>query len=399
MDIRRPDLLVIAHAANRRVNRWVYRELRRRGLHIVLLVPAEIPLDVGVFKPEPQEQDDPEIVQLHMTGYSTRRWSYKGIIKLLDDRQPRAVLLDLEPDSKLAFQIGPWATRNGAQFYVQACETMDASILAPLKSGRWKLALRNGWLRISNMRARPHITGIFAISKPVEECMKRRGYDGRTVIAPIGVEASMFHPDAASRTRVRTELGLNKPVIAYFGRIMMEKGVALLVKALHLLRDRDWQFLCEEPGSSSFGRELSTLVEKLGLRDRTIFFHASHDEMPAFINAADMVAVPSITTPDFEEQFGRVVSESMACGKAVVVSTSGALPWVLGGAGAVVPMRDVSSLADALAMLMDHPDYAAKLGALATKNVRERLSITCQADIMMKQFATTGLFVGKPAML
>ena len=121
--------------------------------------------------------------------------------------------------------------------------------------------------------------------------------------------------------------------------------------------------------------------------------------MPAFINAADMVAVPSITTPDFEEQFGRVVSESMACGKAVVVSTSGALPWVLGGAGAVVPMRDVASLANALAMLMDHPDYAAKLGALAAQNVRERLSIACQADIMMKQFATTGLLAGKPAVL
>ena len=62
----------------------------------------------------------------------------------------------------------------------------------------------------------------------------------------------------------------------------------------------------------------------------------------------DVLAVPSLPTPSWTEQFGRVAVEAMACGVPVVSSDAGALPDVVGGAGIVVPAGDASALAGAL---------------------------------------------------
>ena len=58
-----------------------------------------------------------------------------------------------------------------------------------------------------------------------------------------------------------------------------------------------------------------------------------HDEMGDFINSVDVVVMPSISTPFWIEQYGRVAVEAMACGKIVVASNSGALPMLLNGRG------------------------------------------------------------------
>jgi glycosyltransferase involved in cell wall biosynthesis len=64
--------------------------------------------------------------------------------------------------------------------------------------------------------------------------------------------------------------------------------------------------------------------------------------------ALDVLAVPSLTTPTWTEQFGRVVVEGMFAGTAIVVADSGALPEVVGPAGQVVEEGNVDALAGAL---------------------------------------------------
>jgi glycosyltransferase involved in cell wall biosynthesis len=75
---------------------------------------------------------------------------------------------------------------------------------------------------------------------------------------------------------------------------------------------------------------------------------AAPAELPALFSRFDVVAVPSLDTPRWSEQFGRVAVEAMAAGVPVVVSDSGALAEVVCGAGALVPQGDVGALAEAL---------------------------------------------------
>ena len=67
----------------------------------------------------------------------------------------------------------------------------------------------------------------------------------------------------------------------------------------------------------------------------------------------DVLVGPSLTTPRWKEQFGRMLVEAMACGVPVIGSDSGEIPHVIGDAGIVVPEGDRVALCAAIARLRD----------------------------------------------
>jgi hypothetical protein len=75
---------------------------------------------------------------------------------------------------------------------------------------------------------------------------------------------------------------------------------------------------------------------------------ATHTEVPAYLNAMDMLCAPSQTTPHWREQFGRMLVEAMACGVPVLGSDSGEIPFVVSDAGRVLPERNVGAWVKAI---------------------------------------------------
>ena len=75
-----------------------------------------------------------------------------------------------------------------------------------------------------------------------------------------------------------------------------------------------------------------------------------------------MLAAPSLTTPAWKEQFGRVLTDAMACGVPVVGSDSGEIPTVIGDGGLVTPEGDPAALSAALNRLQANRDMRQELG-------------------------------------
>ena len=92
------------------------------------------------------------------------------------------------------------------------------------------------------------------------------------------------------------------------------------------------------PGPES--ERLAAMADTLGIGDR-VTFHGYVDEEPdpRRLSRVDVLAVPSLPLPGWIEQFGRVVVEAQASGVPVVASASGALPDVVGDAGAAGAAR------------------------------------------------------------
>ena len=86
--------------------------------------------------------------------------------------------------------------------------------------------------------------------------------------------------------------------------------------------------------------------------DRVVFIHPTHTGIADYMNAADWVIVPSVSTPSWKEQYGRVAAEAMACGRTVVASRSGALPDLLNGYGLLFEEGNVQGLKEILENLI-----------------------------------------------
>jgi glycosyltransferase involved in cell wall biosynthesis len=99
-----------------------------------------------------------------------------------------------------------------------------------------------------------------------------------------------------------------------------------------------------------------------------------HREMPLFLAAADVVAVPQRRSRTTEAQIPGKLFEAMAMGCPILATAVSDLPEILEGCGKVVTPGSVEELGGALDWLLSRPDKAAALGAAARERCVEHYS-------------------------
>jgi len=132
---------------------------------------------------------------------------------------------------------------------------------------------------------------------------------------------------------------------AFVGRLVSDKGAALLLQAIgHLHRD-GLKIPLSIVGDGPERARLEDLARSLGI-EKSVRFLGSYSprEIAAVLNETEVLVVPSI----WEEPFGIVALEGIACGCVVVASRGGGLSEAVGRCGLTVPNGDVLALANAL---------------------------------------------------
>ena len=122
-------------------------------------------------------------------------------------------------------------------------------------------------------------------------------------------------------------------------------------------------------GSEANLAELRRIADSLSLNGN-VGFTGFVDDPAAAIRALDIVVHASIRP----EPFGRVIAESMACGKPVIVAAAGgALEIVTSGQDAIaIAPCDAAALADSIRQLAGSPPLRARLGAAARRTAENR---------------------------
>jgi glycosyltransferase involved in cell wall biosynthesis len=174
------------------------------------------------------------------------------------------------------------------------------------------------------------------------EGFRMRSYD----VVHNGIDTERFRFDVAGRRRIRGAWGVDDEhcVIALIGRLDSRKGHDVFVNmAGQLYREyQHLRFVCIGPGSDSSRSILRRSVATSCL-DGAFQVLDEADDMPAVYSATDLVVSASTA-----EGFPNVVGESMACGRACVVTDVGDSAILVGDCGIVVPPNDAVSLADAV---------------------------------------------------
>lgn len=269
-----------------------------------------------------------------------------GVVRrVMDTLRPDIVHIEQEPYSACAFQMARLARACGARVVITASQNLDKRYPQPFRA-----------MERFTLRAADHVAGVTEDTTALWSGRAGNGKAASTI--PQGYDPTLFFP--RDGTALRRRLGLRGFVIGYLGRLIEPKGLAILLEAAARL-DRDFTLLIV--GRGPYREALVQRARALGLADRLVFVHPAHDEVPEVVCAMEVLVLPSYTTPQWKEQFGRALVEAMACGVPVVGSTSGSIPWVMGDAGLLFPERDSNALADRLARLMKDRELREELRA------------------------------------
>jgi spore coat protein SA len=187
-----------------------------------------------------------------------------------------------------------------------------------------------------------------------------------TYIIHNGASEELFYPPAQGVERKNTI-----PVVLYVGRLIPDKGVHVLLKAMEVLQQRGTVAVCKIVGSSFSGGSKMTPYHEalLAARPSNVEFvgFRSATEVADEFRAADLLCVPST----WQEPFGKVNVEAMACALPVVATRGGGIPEIAREGGIVLVEPDsAAELADALGALIDNRQAREELAAKALEAFR-----------------------------
>jgi glycosyltransferase involved in cell wall biosynthesis len=192
----------------------------------------------------------------------------------------------------------------------------------------------------------------------------------RIVVQPVGVDRTVFRPaeaDPALRRAWAVPDGWT--TLLYCGRLLREKGVLDLVRALAQVP----RTVLVLAGAGPERPRLERAAAALGVADRLRFAGpVAYHDVPRLYASADVLCLPSVPTPYWQEQFGMVLVEALACGLPIVAADSGSIGEVLGDAAVLVPPYAPAALAEALAALRDDPERRRELAARGGQRAAER---------------------------
>ena len=193
---------------------------------------------------------------------------------------------------------------------------------------------------------------VIAVSQALKDTMvKLKIPPERISVIPNGVDSSKFAP--MPKQEARDALHLSGPrIILSVGNLTENKGMDLLVKALHILvcqRQRS-DLRLAIIGDGPCRQALANLVVSLDLLDHVMLVGSvPHHELSRWYSAADVFCLASA-----REGLPNVVLEALACGTPVVATSVGGIPEVISSerVGLLV-RRDECHLADAIAMALE----------------------------------------------
>ncbi|SEB83525.1 Glycosyltransferase involved in cell wall bisynthesis [Paramicrobacterium humi] len=183
-----------------------------------------------------------------------------------------------------------------------------------------------------------HAAGAYVCNQKAGEILSRKGLRVRPALIPLGVDLKNFHA-------IDRDTPSGKAIVGYVGQLEPHKGVETLIRAAAI--EPSWTLRISGDGSSR--EELEELALTLGVSDRVHFLgFATGAELPERYRELDVIAVPSIPTRDWLEQFCRVAVEAMASGVPVVASHTGAIADVVEDAAILVRPSDHVDLASGI---------------------------------------------------
>lgn len=307
-------------------------------------------------------KESPRNVFAHLASLSYLRPD--GNNKKLGDRAFRAIekmtrKLGLKPDllhSHFAYPSGFVGSKFKEKHHVPLVITVhgyDAYDL-PYRDQGWRQIVEST-LRAADV--------LITVSNSNRERIHEVCPDVHVEVIPNGFRQELFFPRNKEQCREALGLPQSRELIVAIGNLVPGKGHRYLIEAIQLMSKTRSDVSCIIVGAGILERKLRAAVTRRSLGYCVSFAgERPHTEIPLWINAADVVVLPSL-----HEGIPTVMFETLGCGVPFVGTTVGGVPEVIvpNENGLLCPPGDSQRLADCIEEALNARWDRQRIAALA----------------------------------
>ena len=173
----------------------------------------------------------------------------------------------------------------------------------------------------------------------------------------------IFHGVPTSETASTYAKDRSEPIcFAYVGRLVVEKGVPVLLHASSQLAEQGFDFRVKILGDGPERQNLQNISQQLRLGGRVEFLGSVPlKRVSEILGRINAIVMPSIC----EEVAGLTAIEQMMRGHLVIASGIGGLCEVVAATGLTFPPGDVGALANCMRRVLENPGIVAEFGNAA----------------------------------
>ncbi|MEI6501437.1 MAG: glycosyltransferase family 4 protein [Armatimonadota bacterium] len=357
-------LTVISHSCVLPENQKIWAEVARHpDIDLTLIAPAywnsslHGPVE---FKALPELAERSVPVRVYWPG-RLHLHTYSDLGPAMTKSVPDVLYLDEDSHSFMAAQA----------LSIQAI--MDYRLLITLKQNVLKrYPFPFGWIE---KRAYRLARAAAATSQECLDVARLKGFSRPAEVIGYPIDTSLFRPRTTPTPADHLRLG-------FAGRLIPEKGVADLIEGVALVQ----KTVPAQLAVVGTGSEAATLSKLAGASLQPGSF-VSWDRLPPedmaeWYQNLDLLVLPSRTTPQWKEQFGRVMGEALACGVPVIGSSSGFIPEFLDltGGGLTYPEGDVPALAEVILRLAAEAPLRRELAQKGREGVVREFGLPAVAE-------------------
>jgi phosphatidylinositol alpha-1,6-mannosyltransferase len=224
-----------------------------------------------------------------------------------------------------------------------------------------------------------HADRVVANSEHTHDTLLEMGVDAAhiSIIYP-GVDVSVFRPGLdVSGLRESLGIGPDDKLVFSVGRLSRRKGFDQMIRAVAQLRDEGIPVRYVIAGIGEDADYLDDLIREHNLHDVAHRIGAvSEADLPRWMNACDIFAMPNREIDGDNEGFGMVFIEAAACGKPSLAGEDGGTGSAVlhGQTGLRVDGKSVVLIAESLRAILNSPDLAQGLAEQAYTRIGKYFS-------------------------
>jgi len=233
------------------------------------------------------------------------------------------------------------------------------------------------FLKLAEMKRRrihyylKHINFLIAPSQELLETAQKycHGLEGGRYI-PNGVDIERFS-SSISPNGLRQSFGISEdePLILSARRLVEKNGVIYLIESIPYIAEAVTKFKIMIVGNGEEAETIRRRAKELKVEHHIIWAgEVQNSKMPQYYAMCDLVTLPSL-----KEATSITGLEAMACGKPLVGTTVGGIPYLIDNkkTGMLVPPRDPASLGQAIGQLIKDNNRLQSMGLAARRKTED----------------------------